>query len=973
MLLKNLFSRSGNKKAEKKLDAQALRTEAATLNHAGKIREAATKFKEYLERCPHDIPALNDYGVALATIGKMFEAAEVFHRALELDDAYLPTLVNFANILKEGSNSTEALKHIITARIQDPDTPGVHACYAALVFAWGHADTATRHTLAGWLGNFNSLRSANQHLFTSTYAALSEPQLAAEHRFWAETLPPLPAELQALASRAPTGKKRSSGPLKIGYWSPDMREHSVRYFFRPLLEGHDATAVNTFIFHDSFTSDAQTDLIKKASNHFIDVSELSDQEVAETILDCDLDVLVELAGHTSYNRLDLLRLRLAPLQVTGIGYPPTTGLSTIDIKLSDPYISHADAQKCYTEHLAVMPSSFWCFNPLEDISIQSTVASERNGHITFACFGNIAKITDAALSTWSDILKAVPQSQLLIRATNFVDPTSRAKLEERLKDASIPADRVQLALPEKSKNLFHAYEAVDIILDTFPFNGGTTTCYATYMGIPVVSLVGEATAGRMGLSILSNLGLQDLAVHSWSEYTKKAIALAADTQQRTAFKNEARALYQSTALGNGKIFAKDFEDLCRTWLDKPLPPAPSSVSPLPPAELVQRARRLFRSNNFDAAHRVVDYCIREHPHYPAAHILHTQRMAESQRFDEACNYLAKIATHLTGDDWATVTIQKTRYHLLQQDMDGARESVAALRNTACSEKHSTAIRLLQLAVDMQDAPEPPPQPQAISQAPTRFRFLIPIGLEGGFQIIKADLEYLAEQAGATIDVVMCPPIDKTLHYQKALQDTSADIVVLMQPSVTLHSSNCFEKIAKALDQFDVISYFGADRWENMDWRNHVGQRKYGSLIMPSGEQPGAWELHILGEPHASGHDAAAVLDGMFLAMRRTVCAPMLNDDVLVATLEEADCLSEDFLAHQLGRSGARLGVCSTLGLSVDWRMLLPRQYIGQARQYIYEQLGFDPLKFEEFESVVAVAPVPTPEAACALQDAFFAL
>jgi len=975
MLFRRLFGDALKKGKVRRTAAAArdLRDEAARLNADGKVRDAVAKFSEYLLLVPHDVEALNDYGVALATIGQRKEAVEILQRAIALDDSHLPSLINFASLLKDGANSEEALRHVIAARIQAPSTAGVHGCYSSILFSRGDAHQAAAHSLESWLTHFNSLRAANQFLFTSTYSAFDEARLAAEHQFWADTLSPAPYALSESARNDHVGQSLPLDPrrrLRIGYWSPDLREHSVRFFFRPLIEGHDRSRVEITVFHDSYASDQHTESIKRHCDHFFDVAELGDEDLVKRILASKLDVLVELAGHTSTNRIDLLRFRLAPLQVSGLGYPPTTGLAQVDCKLSDIYISHPDHQRYYSERLAVLPESFWCFDPKEDIPIRQHISSATRGYVTFGCFGNIAKINEPTLVAWASILAAVPRSRLVLKATNFVDPAAKTAFSRTLDAAGIDAERVDLDLPESAKDLFTAYEALDIVLDTFPFNGGTTSCFATYMGIPVVTKFGNATASRMGLSVMANLGAPELAVATWQQYVDTAVNLAADFHWRTEFKLNVRKKYSECALGNGIIFASHFTDYCLDWFTRQ-PPAPTQqIKPLPAPELTRRARKLFRNGNFDAAHRVVDYCLKAYPECMDAHILFTERLAREQRFAEAASYLEKIEADASPDAVERMATQRARYWLLAGKETYARAIIQDLEKASELQELGLGAKMMRLACETRTSIARSVSNVVSTLQGRRIIVLVPVEHAGGFDEISRELMRAAAPTQCELQIIQCSPQGKLTQYREALAHTSSDIVIVMQPNVGVLHPTFFSRICGALDVYDVVSYLGADEWNNMDWRDHAGQRRFGSIIVPSGDRIDSFELQVVGRPICE-HQPAGILEGAMLAFRASKCAPLISDDMFVTALEEAETLAEDFLAYRLGQAGASLGVHSALPLLLNWQISLPSAYLGQARQYIYEQLSFDPLKFEDYDSPVTPAPTLTVQDACALQTSLF--
>jgi hypothetical protein len=305
-----------------------------------------------------------------------------------------------------------------------------------------------------------------------------------------------------------------------------------------------------------------------------------------------------------------------------------------------------------------------------------------NGFVTFASMGNIAKITEPVARAWARVLDAVPDSRLLLRSISFSDPLPLDETRERLRAWGLPIERVDFRPPEGGPALFKSYNDVDIVLDTFPFNGGTTTCFATYMGVPVVTLVGHSLLGRMGLSVMTNLGAPELAVEDLDTYVERAVALARDGEFLRRFKREARGIYESTPLGNGKLFAAEFEQAVIDLLAQQRAgalPWDSRIPALPADELVRRAYAAMRSSQPEAADRILSHCLREYPDAGAAHLLRAQILVWAGNVDQAITYLSEGLPRFAPADQVSARIALVRMHLLLQDRDAVRAGVEALR------------------------------------------------------------------------------------------------------------------------------------------------------------------------------------------------------------------------------------------------------------------------------------------------------
>jgi protein O-GlcNAc transferase len=596
-VLKRMTGRGAGEAAAKAQAAQAkLLEDAHVLGLRGDRREAIKAYERYLELDPSNMDALNGLGACLAEIGSSERATQVFELAHSLDDTFVPAMVNYGKLLIENNRAEEGLHLLRRARIAGPQFAHVDAVYAGLCLRVGETSLTRRYQLRAWMANFDNLRLSNCFIFWSAYDDLDEALVAAEHRFWAETvrIPDIAIQEEgeeppdAPLPLPPIGQRR----LRIGYLSPDLRNHSVRYFSRPLIESHDRGRFEIFLYHDFPLQDAHTRAQRECADHFHEVFELTDAQLARLIRSHQLDVLVDLAGHTSHNRVSLLEHRMATVQLNALGYPPTTGLSGVDGKVVDRFVVTPDDARYYSEQPVALASSFWCFDPKEPIPIGLEPPFVANGHITFGCVGNIAKVTERVARGWARILEGVPDSRLLLRSISFLEPMAESRFLDLLREWGLPMARVDLHRPEGGVNFFASYDQIDIILDTFPFNGGTTTCFATYMGVPVVSQAGRSLLGRMGASILGNVGASDLAVPTLEDYVRRAIELAGDPDYLRRYKLEIRDRLARTPLGNAALFAREFEQACTAMVESKLSGGPvwvNRIDPLPADEITRRA------------------------------------------------------------------------------------------------------------------------------------------------------------------------------------------------------------------------------------------------------------------------------------------------------------------------------------------------------------------------------------------------
>jgi protein O-GlcNAc transferase len=263
-----------------------------------------------------------------------------------------------------------------------------------------------------------------------------------------------------------------------------------------------------------------TERLKSHIDKWIDITNMPDDKVAHLIAQDGIDVLVDLAGHTANNRLLLFNHKPAPVQVSWIGYLTTTGLSSIDYRIADSYTDPLGmTEQFYTEQLMRLPESFICYFPDKEAPLVKRLPALAAEHVTFGSFNNLAKVSNEVISIWSKILEVIPNSRLIMKTMSFRDETARQYILNIFKDNNISKERIDLLPPDPSPGHLKSYNLVDIGLDTFPFNGLTTTCEAMWMGVPVVTLSGTAYHSRAGVSLLSNIGFPEFVAKSSSFFS----------------------------------------------------------------------------------------------------------------------------------------------------------------------------------------------------------------------------------------------------------------------------------------------------------------------------------------------------------------------------------------------------------------------------------------------------------------------
>lgn len=355
--------------------------------------------------------------------------------------------------------------------------------------------------------------------------------------------------------------------LRIGYISGDFHEHSVMYFAQALIKGANKNLFEIYCYYSNTIYDFVTaELVKNFVDMWRDTSSLSFLDTAKMILYDEIDILFDFSGHTRGNLLPVLAYRPAAVQISGIGYMNSTGLNCVDYFLSDKICAGnaAAMEKYFTEKIIRLSHSHFCYTPIKPMPAPTEAPCLSKGCVTFGCFNNFSKVTDSILAAWREILSAVPKSRLILKHQIFDNEEGKAFVKERL--ANLGLDTARIEFRGFTKEYLREYGEIDIALDTFPYAGGLTTCEALYMGVPVISLYGDRHGTRFGLSILKNIGVEELATATLQEYVERAVALAFDKDLLGVLHKNLRRMMQKSHLMNAKEYVSEIEEnYLRIW------------------------------------------------------------------------------------------------------------------------------------------------------------------------------------------------------------------------------------------------------------------------------------------------------------------------------------------------------------------------------------------------------------------------
>ena len=532
----------------------------AALQAAGRTSDAIARSITGPGQSPTDARTFLDLGTTFHQLGRLHEAEAAFREAVRLAPDMGLAHAQLATVQIDQGHPVEAEA---AARRAIQNGSQLADCWFALASS---LSGQARHVEAvECLWKTIELRpdlevAWNLLLLSMNYADRWLPEeIYAAHVRWGERL--------ACSPRQPIepSHKNPGHRLRIGYLSPDYRQHPVAFFIEAPLKHHDRARYEIFCYHTDGRVDPMTRRLKALADHWRWMVAPSEQALEQVIREDGIDILVELSGHTEGHQLGVLARRVAPLQVTYLGYPNTTGLAAVDYRITD---ARADppgqADRVHVEKLVRLPQTFLCYAPPENVGDVKPSPERRNGFVTFGSFNNFAKLSPTVIGLWAKILAAVPSSRLLIKTQGLQDPGLRALFVSLLERAGVDRERVSILSPTEShREHMDAYAQMDISLDTFPYHGTTTTLDALWMGVPVVTLAGDRHASRVGLSILAAVGLTELVAHSADEYVAIAVGLAGEPAKLEDLRRGLRVRLAESALTNGKAFTADLEQAYR--------------------------------------------------------------------------------------------------------------------------------------------------------------------------------------------------------------------------------------------------------------------------------------------------------------------------------------------------------------------------------------------------------------------------
>ena len=535
------------------------------LRGARQIEEAIESYQRALAIKADYADGHYNLGNALREAGKTEQAIEHYRAALRLGGDSINVYTNLANVFREQGLFDEAISAYESVIHLDENAADAHDGLGYCLAMTARVEESIRAYQRAVEFNLNSPEYHSHLIQTLLYDPRCTPdQFRDECRRWNDRH----AEPLKVFHRPHSNDPSPDRPLRIGYVSADFRNHACAYYIEPLLANHNRQQFVITCYAEVDAPDEVTRRFQSYADHWNNIVGMSDDSVAELIRRDRIDILVDLNLHTTGNRLLVFARKPAPIQISWLGYPGATGLDQIDYRISDPHLDPQDSDSgSSSEKVLRLPHSFWCYSTQDvDLPVDPLPAATR-GSITFGSTNSVCKINHVTLALWASALNAVSNSRLLILAN---PGSQRDRILASLHEHGISTDRIEFESRKPRRQYLELYHRFDVLLDTFPYNGETTTLDAIWMGVPPVTLVGQLPSSRAGLSLLSNLHLAHLAAKTPSQYAQAAADLCNDLPSLAKLRSELRSRLMDSPLMNGQRFAREIEKLYRTaWADWP--------------------------------------------------------------------------------------------------------------------------------------------------------------------------------------------------------------------------------------------------------------------------------------------------------------------------------------------------------------------------------------------------------------------
>jgi len=501
---------------------------SAALQDIGRYREAQDYCLKAIKLQPDLAIAYHNLGSVLNNIGRPLDAQAICLKAIELKPDFAEAYYNLGNAFNEIGAQSEAQFAYLRAIELKPDSL---QAYDNMLMGMNYNPDFSISYYKKCAGKYEDLIDRGVSGFNCKFTNHNISKCIS----------------------------KSKNRLKVGFVSGDFRNHAVGLLLENMLSSIRNIELYAYSAHNA--EDELTWRIKPYFKKWTAIYDKNDEESACTIYNDSINILLDLSGHTRYNRLPVFAYKPAPVQVSWLGYPASTGVKEIDYFIGDYFTSPISDESHFNEKIYRFPSSYFCLAPPREAPEVEELPAISNGFITFGCFNNFAKINDGVISLWSEMLLQIPAAKLFLKTKQMEDKNMRDILLKKFKDKGVAEAQTRIILEGASPRaeLLSSYNKIDIALDPFPYNGGVTSMESVYMGVPILTLKGDRFVSRVGESIANNAGIPQFIAQNKEEYIKKAKALSSNIDALAGLRANLRNTALKSSLFDGARFAEDFE------------------------------------------------------------------------------------------------------------------------------------------------------------------------------------------------------------------------------------------------------------------------------------------------------------------------------------------------------------------------------------------------------------------------------
>ncbi len=545
-------------------DMKNVRSLAESMQRMGEPDKAVEVLEEMLEVNPQRLEVMFELGMLFERTNRLDKAEQYYKKIIKFGP-HSTAYDHLGCICVKMRRMPEAVYYLRKAMELLPDNTDIWNSLAYALIQSGEAQEGVDllQKVVDIMPEYP--KGHSNLLFSLRYLPeLDQQMVFEEHKRWGQRHAPI-----NMARTSHDNTVEPERKLRIGYISPDFKRHVVAKRFEPLLDSHNRDVVEVYGYGNIECPDSTTNRLQEKFDCYRNIWDVNDDAVARIIEQDKIDILIDLAGHTRNNRLLVLARKPAPVQVTYLGYAGTTGMEAVDYLLTDCLKAPPESQKYYTEQFAYLPGGVVCYTPPENAPVVTPLPAAKNGYVTFGAFTTNLRYNRPLLEVWAEILKLTPNSRLLLGFRDGGDEKIQEHYLSQFAECEVSRERIEISGWKSHTEYLKQYSDVDIVFDTFPENGGTTTCEALWMGAPVISLAGQHQNGRVGLSILSQIEMSSFAVETPSEYIAKAVSVANRPDSLMKMRASMRSRMAESSLCDTKRFARDVEtayrEMWRRW------------------------------------------------------------------------------------------------------------------------------------------------------------------------------------------------------------------------------------------------------------------------------------------------------------------------------------------------------------------------------------------------------------------------